>query len=47
MMILGFVIGSIIEVFPGLPLGLDILLSIITFILGIVAIRYLSKRYSE
>jgi putative membrane protein len=47
LMILGFVIGSFIEVFPGIPIGLDILLSIITFIIGVILMRYMSIKYSE
>ena len=47
MLILGFVLGSIIEVFPGLPQGLDILFSVITFILGFIIILFMSKKYSE
>lgn len=47
MLILGFVIGSIIEVFPGIPSGIDIIVSIITFVLGFVAIKYMSAKYSD
>lgn len=47
MLILGFVIGSIIEVFPGIPTGLNIIISIATFILGFIAIRALGKKYAE
>lgn len=47
MLILGFVIGSIIEVFPGTPSGLDIFASLITFILGFLIIRYISNKYGE
>lgn len=47
MLILGFVIGSMIEVFPGIPSGLDIFVSLITFVIGIIAMRYMSIKYSE
>jgi len=47
LLILGFVLGSIIQVFPGLPIGLDIIWSIVTFILGYVMIYYMSKKYSD
>jgi putative membrane protein len=47
MLILGFVLGSIIEVFPGIPMGLDIIVSLITFVLGFLAIRYMSNKYGE
>lgn len=43
LVILGFVIGSIMEVFPGVPVGFDILVSIVTFVIGIAIIRFLSK----
>lgn len=47
MLILGFVIGSIIEVFPGTPSGVDTFVSLITFILGFIIIRYISNKYGE
>lgn len=47
MLILGFVIGSMIEVFPGIPSSFDILFSIITFILGVIIMKYLSEKYGE
>ena len=47
MLILGFVLGSIIEVFPGIPTGIDILVSLITFVLGFVTIKYMSTKYGE
>lgn len=47
MLILGFVIGSIIEVFPGIPAGLDIVISIATFLLGFIVIRAMSEKYAE
>lgn len=47
MLILGFVIGSIIEVFPGIPTGLDIVISIATLLLGYVVIRAMGEKYAE
>lgn len=47
MLILGFVIGSIIEVFPGIPGGFDIIISIATFLLGFIVIRAMSEKYAE
>ncbi|MDD2203167.1 MAG: DUF368 domain-containing protein [Bacilli bacterium] len=47
MLILGFVLGSIIEVFPGIPVEIDIISSLLTFILGFVTIRFISNKYSE
>lgn len=46
LLILGFVAGSLISVFPeeGLPTGLNILTSIIAFIVGFVILRYISKK---
>lgn len=47
MLILGFVMGSIIEVFPGIPAGLDILISLATFALGFIVIRIVSEKFGE
>lgn len=49
MLILGFVAGSIADIFlkTGLPSGLNIVLSIATFILGFVIMRMLSEKFSE
>lgn len=44
LLILGFVIGSIIPVFPGIPKGISIVTSLIAFIVGFIAIRYISER---
>lgn len=41
--IIGFVLGSIIDVFPGFPSGWEILICLILFILGYLAIRFISK----
>lgn len=45
--IIGFVIASMVEVFPGIPFGLDLILSPILLILGYFMIRYVSKKYSN
>jgi len=42
MIILGFVLGSLIEVFPGIPTGWSLPLCIVTCALGYAAIRALS-----
>lgn len=47
LLILGFVLGSIIEVFPGIPTNMNIIFSIITLVIGYVIIRYISKKYSD
>lgn len=47
MLILGFVIGSIVEVFPGIPHGLDIAISVATLMFGFIVIRTMGERYSE
>lgn len=44
LLILGFVIGSIIPVFPGIPNGISIVTSLIAFIVGFITIRYISER---
>jgi putative membrane protein len=47
LLIIGFVIASMLEVFPGLPSGLDILYSIILFVAGFFIIRYISEKYAD
>lgn len=42
LIILGFVIASVIEVFPGIPSGLNIIISVVTFFGGYFLIRKLS-----
>ena len=42
MIILGFILGSVAQIFPGLPSGVDIIICIITFIIGFTAIYLLS-----
>lgn len=43
LIILGFVLGSVIQVFPGVPYGWDILWCILTAAAGFAAIYFLSK----
>ncbi|WP_160675808.1 DUF368 domain-containing protein [Clostridium sp. C8-1-8] len=47
MLIIGFVLGSLIAVFPGIPLGWDILASAIAFILGLTGIYFFSLKASN
>lgn len=44
MLIIGFMLGSLIEVFPGMPSGWGIIPSILTFIGGFTAIYWTGKR---
>lgn len=44
LIIIGFLLGSAKDVFPGIPTGWDILFSIITFILGAVAVYFITKK---
>lgn len=43
MFIIGFVLGSILDVFPGVPQGIEILFSVLLLIAGFVAIYFVSK----
>ena len=47
LVILGFVLGSLVEVFPGIPEGLDVLLCLATFAAGFLSIFLLSKKENE
>lgn len=44
LIIIGFLLGSAKDVFPGIPTGWDILFSILTFILGAVAVYFITKK---
>lgn len=46
LLIIGFVVASMIEVFPGIPSGMNILYSIITLAIGYFLIRYISEKYN-
>lgn len=43
MAILGFVVGSLVQVFPGLPQGWDILFCLLTLAVGFLVMRLLDK----
>lgn len=43
LIIMGFIIGSVVEIFPGIPLGVEVVVSFFTFIAGYGFIRFLSK----
>lgn len=43
LIILGFVIGSLYEVFPGIPSGVELIYSSVTFIIGTFIIYYLTN----
>ena len=45
--ILGFIVGSVVEVFPGIPMGWNIPLCIALFLAGFVIIQLLSKLESK
>ena len=47
MMILGFVLASVAEVFPGIPDGIQIPVSAVTFAAGCVLILLLSRKEAE
>lgn len=47
LVILGFVLGSLIEIFPGIPVGIEFLFCLISLIFGYVLIRYISNRYGD
>lgn len=44
LIILGFILGSVVEIFPGLPSGIEILLCAILLCAGFFIIYYLSAR---
>ena len=46
MLILGFVIGSIKPIFPGIPTGMNIIYSILSLVIGFGIIHFISKRFS-
>lgn len=43
MMIIGFMLGSLVEVFPGIPTGANTTICILTFILGLGIILWIGK----
>ena len=44
LIILGFILGSLLELFPGIPSGFEIILCIITMSLGFLAIYFISLK---
>jgi len=46
-MIIGFVLGSIIDVFPGYPVGWQIPVCILTFVIGMALILLMTKPFSK
>ena len=44
LIILGFVFGSMVQVFPGIPYGVNFAVCMATFAAGFCAIRYLSSK---
>ena len=47
MLILGFVIGSIIPIYPGTPSGINILYSVLALVVGFSIIYYIGKLNSD
>ncbi|MDD2435182.1 MAG: DUF368 domain-containing protein [Bacilli bacterium] len=47
LLIIGFVLASTLEVFPGIPKGLDLLYAPIAFIIGYIIIRFVSIKYAD
>lgn len=43
MLIIGFMLGSLVQVFPGVPAGTEILPCILTFLAGLAAILFIGK----
>ncbi|WP_312653238.1 DUF368 domain-containing protein [Aminipila sp.] len=43
MLIIGFMIGSLLEVFPGMPIGTEILQCVVTFVLGLGIILWIGR----
>lgn len=43
LIILGFILASVIEIFPGIPSGMNIVYSILLFLIGFIVINRLSK----
>lgn len=47
LVILGFVLGSLVEVYPGIPTGMGVLLCLVTFSLGFFSIFLLSLKEDD
>lgn len=44
MLIIGFMIGSLVEIFPGLPLGRDIIYCLLTLVAGLAVILMIGRK---
>lgn len=44
MLIIGFMIGSLVEVFPGLPVGMEIIYCFFTFVVGLGLVFWIGRR---
>lgn len=44
LIILGFILGSLLELYPGIPAGNEIIICLITLILGFSIIKYISSK---
>jgi putative membrane protein len=44
MLIMGFVLGSLVQVFPGIPSGSQVITSVIALIIGFFATYFLGIR---
>lgn len=47
MLILGFVIGSIKPIFPGIPTGINIIYSLVALAIGFYSIYFISKKFAQ
>lgn len=47
MLIIGFMLGSLVQVFPGMPESREIFICMITFLLGLAAILWIGRRRKE
>lgn len=44
MLIIGFMLGSLVQVFPGLPKGMEIVTCVLTFLVGLAAILWIGRK---
>ena len=44
MLIIGFMLGSLAQVFPGIPAGSELLLCVLTFMIGLAAVVWIGRR---
>lgn len=45
LVIIGFVLGSLKDVFPGFPAGMEIIYSLLTFAVGLIGIYWLTQKF--